>query len=152
MRTRWRMPPHADRGEMSIRGILTMAALAAAATAAGAGCAALYHGGPGGASAAAEAAPDSSSMRLLISNQNDETVRLILERGSTSAWLTTVPSMPSQAINLPADIPGGGGGITIRVRTLNGQEWDARGILPNGGTTIRLDIDHNLRMSTWTQR
>ena len=88
----------------------------------------------------------------MVSNQNDETVRLVLVRGTYSSWIGTVAPMTSQAIMIPADVPGGGGAITIRVLAITGQEWDARGIVPHGGTTISLQVERDLRGSTWTVR
>ena len=134
---------------MRFRLIATTVALIVTAAAAGSGCARLYHGGPAGG---AEAAPDSSSIRILVSNQNDETVRLLLTRGAYSSWIGTVAPMTSQAIIIAADVPGGGGGMTIRVLSVAGGEWDARGIVPRGGSTIQLDVERDLRGSSWSMR
>ncbi len=116
-----------------------------------AGCAALYHG-PAGGPQAEVAPPDSTSMNILVDNQNDDGVRVFLFRGANAGWIGTVASMTSQAIRIPADLPGGGGGLTIRFQTLGGQVWDARGIVPQGGATVRVEIDRELRMSTWTMK
>ncbi len=136
---------------MSFRGLALWGALAFALSTAAAGCAALYHG-PAGGPQAEVAPPDSSSMNILVDNQNDEAVRVFLYRGANAGWIGTVSPMTSQAIRIPADLPGGGGGLTIRVETISGQIWDARGIVPQGGATVRLDIDRELRMSTWSMK
>ncbi len=136
---------------MSFRGLALSGALAFVLGTAAAGCAALYHG-PAGGPQAEVAPPDSASMNILVDNQNDDAVRVFLYRGANAGWIGTVASMTSQAIRIPADLPGGGGGLTIRFQTLSGQVWDARGIVPQGGATVRLDIDRDLKMSTWSMK
>lgn len=133
---------------MNFRRLAAAAAFSLAA--ATASCAALYHGPAGGRDA--EMAPDSTSMAVQVENQNDEAVRVFVVRGANGGWIGTVSPMTSQTLQIPADIPGGGGAITFRVLTIGGQEWDARGIVPRGGSTIRLEIAREIRLSNWSMR
>jgi hypothetical protein len=141
--------PKRMRGSnMQVRHIAAVAAFALLTSTAVSGCATLYH--RSGYTSGGQAAPDSASMDIVVNNENDQAVRVILHRGANTEWIGTVASMSTQAMRIPADIPGGGGAFTIRVLTIGGQEWDARGIVPQGGSTVRVHVDRVLRMSTWS--
>jgi hypothetical protein len=135
---------------MNLRRTAAAAALALALALPAFGCAALYHGAPRDRDG--EMAPDSSSMAILVDNQNDEAVRVFMMRGAGASWIGTVSPMTSQALVIPADVPGGGGAMTIRVLTLSGQSWDVRGIVPKGGATLKLDIGREIKLSNWSMR
>ncbi len=129
--------------------ILAAAALALALVCPG--CYAFTHHEEYDAFMAAIAA-DSTMMAIEVDNQNSENVRVLAGRNGNLIWLGTVSSMTQRTLQIPGNFPGGGGSLTFAVVALNGRRWFANGIFPRAGATLRLDVDMDIGMTTWSMR
>ncbi len=128
-------------------GVLSLSALALAAALASGGCYALSHQPAEGDDA--EMSADSTLMHVVVNNQNSENVRVFAGRGSNAQWIGTVASMSSETLHVPGAYPGAGS-MNFSVIALNGRRWSAMGVPARGGSTVQLDIDGDIAMSSWT--
>lgn len=132
-----------------LAGVFSLAALALAAGLASGGCYAFSQAARESAEQSAEMPDDSTAMHVYVDNRNSETVRVFAGHGSNQLWIGTVSSMTSQTLHIPGEPPGSGS-LTFSVLAMNGRQWAATGVPSRAGSTVKLDIDGDLNMSSWT--
>lgn len=136
-------------GRSRLLAAFSISALALTAGLASGGCYAFSQAAREAAEQNADVPEDSTALHVYVDNRNSETVRVFAGHGSSQMWIGTVTSMTSQTLDVPGEPPGSGS-LTFSVIAMNGRRWAATGVPSRGGSTVRLDIDGDLNMSSWS--